>query len=385
MIDLLNSAEDQAFRQEIRDFVAAELHPETRAKVARGAPLGRDDFLRWHQSLHSKGWVAPAWPAEHGGPGWTARQRLIADEEMFRLHTPPLPGFGLKMIGPILMRFGTEAQQKRFLPRILSCEDWWCQGFSEPGAGSDLAALRTRAVRTEGGWLISGSKTWTTYAQYANWIFCLVRTDPDVKKQQGISMVLVDMASEGVSRRPIRLMDGTEEVNEIFLDNVFVPDDLLVGEVNRGWTYAKALLENERFGIGGIGRSKQMLQRVWEMARAAGRGEDPEIVAALSETEIDIMAIEATTLRLLASAEAGVPIGAETSLLKIRGTEIQQGLTELMLDIAGPAALPERGGAGVEELFENVAFQFMNWRKVSIFGGSNEIQREILAGQVLGL
>lgn len=385
MTDLLHSPEDQAFRREIRDFVAAELHAETRAKVSRGAPLTREDFSRWQKSLYNKGWVAPAWPKEHGGPGWTPRQRLVADEELFRLHTPPLPGFGLKMIGPILIRFGSQAQQMRFLPRILSGEDWWCQGFSESGAGSDLASLKTKAVRTEGGWLLSGSKTWTTYAQYANWIFCLVRTDPDVKKQEGISMMLVDMASPGLSRRPIRLMDGTEEVNEIFLDQVFVPDDLVVGEINKGWTYAKALLEHERFGIGGIGRSKHLLQRVRDAADAAGRTNDPEIANALDILEIDIMAIEATTLRLLASVEAGVKIGAETSLLKVRGTEIQQALTELMLDIAGPAALPARDGAGVQEPFENVVYQFLNWRKLSIYGGSNEIQRSILASQVLGL
>ncbi|MBB4123778.1 acyl-CoA dehydrogenase family protein [Martelella radicis] len=385
MTDLLNAPEDSAFRAEIRAFVEAELDPATRAKVSRGSPLAREDFLRWHRSMHRKGWVAPGWPAEHGGPGWTARQRLIADEEMFRLHTPPLPGFGLKMIGPILIRFGSPEQQQRFLPRILSCEDWWCQGFSEPGAGSDLASLRSRAVRTDGGWLVSGSKTWTTYAQYANWIFCLVRTDPEVKKQQGISMMLIDMAAPGVSRRPIRLMDGTEEVNEIFLDNVFVPDDLVVGEINKGWTYAKALLEHERLGIGGVGRSKHLLARVREMAEAAGLGDDPEISARLAAFEIDIMAIEATTLRLLAAAEAGRTLGAETSLLKVRGTEVQQGLTELMLDIAGPAALPGSAGDCADALFANVAYQFLNWRKLSIYGGSNEIQRSILAGQVLGL
>ncbi|MDV4145275.1 acyl-CoA dehydrogenase family protein [Shimia sp. FJ5] len=385
MSDLLNSAEDAAFRAEIRDFVAKTLHPETREKVALGAPLAREDFARWQRSLYEKGWVAPAWPAEHGGPGWSARERLIADEEMFRLHTPPLPGFGLKMIGPILMRFGSEAQRTRFLPRILSGEDWWCQGFSEPGAGSDLASLRMRAVRCEGGWKLSGSKTWTTYAQYANWIFCLVRTDPEVKKQEGISMMLVDMSSPGVSRRPIRLADGTEEVNEIFLDDVFVPDDMVVGEVNKGWTYAKALLEHERLGIGGVGRSKHLLQRVRIMAEAAGRADDPAIVAALAGFEIDVMAIEAFTLRLLAAAEAGERIGAETSLLKVRGTEVQQGLTELMLDVAGPAMLPERESPCAEEPFENVAYQFLNWRKLSIYGGSNEIQRGILAGQVLGL
>ncbi len=385
MSDLLNNAEDRRFRAELRDFVTKKLHSETRDKVAQGAPLAREDFARWHRSLYEKGWVAPAWPVEFGGPGWSARKRLIADEEMFRLHTPPLPGFGLKMIGPILMRFGSEAQQARFLPRILSGEDWWCQGFSEPGAGSDLASLRMRAERCDGGWKLSGSKIWTTYAQFANWIFCLVRTDPEAKKQGGISMVLVDMASDGVSCRPIRLMDGTEEVNEIFLEEVFVSDDMVVGEINMGWTYAKTLLEHERLGIGGIGRSKHLLQRVRDMADANGRVNDPAIVAELAVFEIDVIAIEAFTLRLLAAAEAGERIGAEASLLKVRGTEIQQGLTELMLDVAGPAMLPERDSPCVEEPFENIAYQFLNWRKLSIYGGSNEIQRGILASQVLGL
>ncbi|RYH12300.1 acyl-CoA dehydrogenase family protein [Tropicimonas sp. IMCC6043] len=385
MTDLLVAPEDMAFREEIRDFVATHLEPETRRKVSLGMPLQREDFLTWQRSLHAKGWVAPAWPAEHGGPGWTARQRLIADEEFFRLHTPPLPGFGFKMIGPILMRFGTPAQQARFLPRILSGEDWWCQGFSEPGAGSDLASLRTRAVRVDGGWKVNGTKTWTTYAQYANWIFCLVRTDPEVKKQRGISMMLIDMASPGLTRRPIRLMDGTEEVNEIFLEDVFVPDDLVVGEVNQGWTYAKALLEHERLGIGGIGRSKHLLGRLEEMATASGRGDDPTIRKRLTEIGIDIMAVESTTMRLLAASERGTQLGAETSLLKIRGTEIQQALTELALEIAGADALPDRESGQGQAPFEAVVFQFLNWRKLSIYGGSNEIQRSILARQVLGL
>lgn len=381
MTDLLNSADDMAFRQVIRSFVDAHLDATTRQKVSQGAPLARDDFAKWHRALFKQGWIAPTWPAEHGGPGWSARQRLIADEELFRLHTPSLPGFGLKMIGPILIRYGSKAQQDRFLPGILSGADWWCQGFSEPGAGSDLASLRAKAVKTKGGWLISGSKTWTTYAQYATWIFCLVRTDATVKKQQGISMMLIDMTQPGVTCHPIKLMDGTTEVNEIFLDQVFVPDDLVVGEINQGWTYAKALLENERFGIGGIGRSKHLLKRVRDRADNAG----PEIANRLAALEIDIMAIEATTLRLLAAAEAGARIGAETSLLKIRGTEIQQGLTEVMLDIAGPAILPEQGCGAAQDPFEHAAYQFLNWRKLSIFGGSNEIQKSILAGQVLGL
>jgi len=385
MIDLLKGAEDMAFRREIRAFVDAALDPATRETVASGAPASRDQILGWHRALHEKGWVAPAWPVEHGGCGWDARRRLIADEEFFRLHTPPLPGFGLKMIGPILIRFGSDEQRTRFLPAILSGEDWWCQGFSEPGAGSDLASLTTKAERTEGGWIVNGQKTWTTYAQHANRIFCLVRTDPDAKKQQGISMVLIDMDAPGVSRKPIRLIDGTEEVNDVFLDDVFVPDACVVGEVNRGWDYAKALLESERLGIGGIGRSKHLLARVAEMAEAAGVADAADIADRLAALEVDIMAVEATTLRYLAAAEAGRPLGAETSLLKIRGTEIQQALTELMLDIAGPAALPDRGSGMGEAPFENVAYQFLNWRKLSIYGGSNEIQRTILAKQVLGL
>ena len=382
MIDLLTAPEDMAFREEIRSYVAENLKPATRNKVARGGPLERDDYLDWHRKLHTKGWVAPAWPQQYGGPGWTARQRLIADEEMFRLHTPPLPGFGLKMIGPILIQFGSKPQQDLFLPRILSGEDWWCQGFSEPDAGSDLASLSTRAMRVDGGWRISGSKTWTTFAQYANWIFCLVRTDPDVKKQQGISMMLIPMDAEGVSRTPIRLIDGTDEVNQVFFDNVFVPDDMVVGEINKGWTYAKALLENERLGIGGIGRSKHLMGRVREMAQAAD-DLPPEVPDRLAMIEIDIMAIEATTLRLLSAQEAGRPLGAETSMLKVRGTEIQQSLTELALDIAGPAAItkPRRN----EGLFDHVAYQYLNWRKLTIYGGSNEIQKSVLAGQVLGL
>lgn len=385
MTDLLNTEEDMRFRREIREFIAKNLDPGTRDKVARGAPLGREDYVDWHRKLHAAGWVAPAWPQEFGGPGWTARQRLIADEEMFRLHSPPLPGFGLKMIGPILIRFGSAAQQQRFLPRILSGEDWWCQGFSEPGAGSDLAGLRSRAARVDGGWRIDGSKTWTTLAQYANWIFVLVRTNPDVKKQQGISLMLVPMDAQGVSRTPIRLMDGTEEVNQIFFDGVLVPDEMVVGDIDRGWTYAKALLEGERLGIGGIGRSKHLLSRVRAMARAAADA-PPDTADRLALLEVDIMAIEATTLRLLSAQEAGRPLGAETSLLKIRGTEIQQALTELAMDIAGPDALFSGTAAdNTEGLFEHVAYQLLNWRKLSIYGGSNEIQKTILAGQVLGL
>lgn len=385
MIDLLTAPSETAFRHEIRDFVAENLKGATRDKVARGAPLDRQDYMDWQRTLHSRGWVAPAWPKEHGGTGWGARQRLIADEEMFRLHTPPLPGFGLKMIGPILIRFGSPKQQSRFLPQILSGEDWWCQGFSEPGAGSDLASLRTRARRVEGGWKVDGAKTWTTFAQYANWIFCLVRTDPEAKQQEGISMMLIPMDAEGVSRTPIRLMDGTDEVNQVFFDGVFVPDHMVVGEINMGWTYAKALLEGERLGIGGIGRSKHMLNRVREMI-ACAPDLPPDVVDRLTLIEIDIMAMEATTLRFLSAQEAGRPLGAETSLLKVRGTEIQQNLTELALEIAGPRALTN----GIEKnelggLFDHVAYQFLNWRKLSIYGGSNEIQKTILAKQVLGL
>lgn len=389
-IDLLDAPEDAAFRAGIRAFVAAQLAPETRRRLSHGAPPTRDDILGWHRRLAAQGWAAPAWPVEHGGPGWTPRQRLIFEEECFRGHAPPLPGFGLKMIGPVLMRFGTKGQRDRFLPGILSGADWWCQGFSEPGAGSDLAGLRTRAERTEGGWIVDGGKTWTTYAQYANWMFCLVRTNPEAKKQEGISMMLIGMDDPGVKVQPIRLADGTEEVNSVFLDRVFVPEDRVVGEIDRGWTTAKYLLEHERFGIGGIGRSKHALARARALAAEAGLAGAEWVETALAELEIDLLAMEATTLRLLAREEAGATLGAETSLLKIRGTEIQQKITETMLQIAGPlAAVAVPPGAGnaapVGEPFAHVAYQHLNWRKLSIYGGSNEIQRQIIAKQVLGL
>ena len=391
MLTLLDSPDDQAFRAELRSFVEAELDPGTRRKVSHGEPLTRDEILAWHRALYRKGWIAPAWPKEHGGPGWSARQRMIFDEEMFCLDTPVLPGFGIKLIGPVLMRHGTEEQRARFMPGILSAEDWWCQGFSEPGSGSDLASLSTRATRTDGGWVVNGSKTWTSYAQYANWMFCLVRTDPEAKKQLGISMMLIDMTHEGVEVRPIRLMDGTVEVNSVFLNDVPVPDDCVVGEINKGWSYAKFLLGNERLGAGGIGRSKHALARARKLAGETGLADDPAIIAQLAEIEIDILSVEATTLRMLAAEENGGVIGAEPSLLKIRGTEIQQRLTGLMVEMAGPLALPrmpedERANdLPVPEALRHVAYQHMNWRKLSIYGGSNQIQRQILASQILGL
>lgn len=393
---LLNEPSDLAFRETIRRFVADTLPDPVRQKVRHGAPATRDEILHWHKALHAKGWVAPAWPEEHGGPGWTPRQRMIFDEEMFRLNAPPLPGFGLKMIGPVLIAFGNQAQRERFLPRILSGEDWWCQGFSEPGAGSDLASLACAARRVDGGWIVDGSKTWTTYAQHANWIFCLVRTDPAVKKQEGISMMLIDMADAGVSVHPIKLMDGTKEVNTVFFDTVFVPDDRVVGEINKGWTYAKFLLENERLGIGGIGRSKHALDRARALAETVGLGHDRATRETLARIEVDILALEATTLRFMARERAGQRIGPEASLLKIRGTEIQQRLTEVMLGLAGPAGLgdfaadDERAEAGnadhpIDPAFRYVGYQHLNWRKLSIYGGSNQIQRAILATQVLRL
>ena len=390
LIDLLDTPQDAAFRAGIRAFVARELAPGTRARLRHGAPPTRDDILGWHAKLATQGWAAPAWPAEHGGPGWTPHQRLIFEEECFRGHAPPLPGFGLKMIGPVLMRFGTEAQRARFLPGILSGADWWCQGFSEPGAGSDLASLRTRAERVDGGWIVNGGKTWTTYAQHANWMFCLVRTNPEAKKQEGISMMLIEMADPGVTVQPIRLIDGTREVNSVFLDRVFVPDDQVVGEIDRGWTAAKFLLEHERFGIGGIGRSKHALDRARALAAEAGLAGADWVEATLAELEIDILAMEATTLRLLAREAAGATLGAEPSLLKIRGTEIQQKITETMVQIAGPlaaVAVPPRAdnAAPVAAPFAHVACQHLNWRKLTIYGGSNEIQRQIIARQVLAL
>jgi pimeloyl-CoA dehydrogenase large subunit len=398
-MDLEYTAEEDAFRDEVREFIHENLAESTRRKVASGLKLEKHDYVDWQKALYRKGWLAPHWPTAHGGAGWSPVQQWIFEEEAARGCAPPTIAFGVNMVGPVIVNFGSEAQKKRYLPRILSSDDWWCQGFSEPGAGSDLASLKTRAIRDGDHFIVNGQKTWTTLAQYADMMFCLVRTDPAAKKQEGISFLLIDMKSPGVTVRPIYTIDGEPEVNEVFFDDVRVPAENLVGEVNKGWDYAKFLLGYERTGIAGVGRSKQQLRRLKRIAaaeRVDGRPliEEPRFRDKLASVEIELMALEITNLRILTADRNGKAPGVEASMLKIKGTEIQQAITELLLEAIGPYAMPFERNALHEgwndepigpDYAAPIAAHYFNWRKVSIFGGSNEIQKNIIAKMMLGL
>lgn len=402
-MDLNYSPEDEAFRRQVRDFLAANLPPDLRHKVRGHLRLGKDDYVRWHRIVAAQGWAAPGWPVEHGGTGWHAVQRHIWDEECALAGAPPILPFGVNMVAPVIMAFGSAAQKAHFLPRILHCDDWWCQGYSEPGAGSDLASLATTAVRDGDHYVVNGQKTWTTLAQHADMIFCLVRTDPAARKQDGISFLLIDMKSPGITVRPIVMLDEEHEVNEVFFDNVRVPVANLVGKENQGWTYAKFLLGHERTGIAAVGRSKRELRFLKELAlrqQLGGRPllEDPVFAAKVAQVEIELMALEVTVLRTIAQEDRAP--GPQASLLKIKGTEVQQALAELMVEAAGPAALAfdaalleRRHGIahdGVDDSADEMqaaplAAYYFNYRKTSIYGGSNEIQKNIIARMILGL
>jgi alkylation response protein AidB-like acyl-CoA dehydrogenase len=388
-MDLNFSPEENAFREEVRRFVAEKLPDSIRHKVMNGVHLDRDEHVHWQRTLHARGWGGVGWPREFGGPGWTPTEQYIFEEESAKGGAPRLISFGLKMIAPVLMAFGNKAQQQRFLPKIMSAEEWWCQGYSEPGAGSDLASVKTRAqlVRSAEGdhYIVNGQKTWTTLGQYADWIFCLVRTDPAAKKQSGISFLLIDMKSPGVTVRPIITLDGAHEVNEVWLEDVRVPVENLIGEENKGWTYAKFLLGHERTNIAGIGIAKRELARLKHIAAAEGRLDQPLFAARVAQVEIDLMALEMTNLRVLSAERAKKAPGPEASILKIKGTEIQQAIAELMMQAVGAYALPfQQQGLG-PDYATNLGAGYCNLRKLSIFGGSNEIQKNIISQMILGL
>ncbi len=393
------SAEDAAFRDEVRDFIREKLAPDLKRKVELGQEIDKEDTLRWHRILLEKGWAAPNWPEEYGGPGWSPLQKHIFDGELAAGSTPqPMP-FGLTMIGPLIIKFGTDEQKTRYLPRMITGEDWWCQGYSETGAGSDLASLQTKAVRDGDHYVVNGTKTWTTLAQYANMMFCLVRTSSEGKRQAGITFLLMDMTVPGVTVRPIQTMDGGHEINEVIFDDVRVPVENRIGEENQGWTYAKVLLGFERTGIAAIGRSKKMLLKVREIAAKEPMGEgtlndDPDFRLKIAEVEVDLLALESVVLKVLAAEGAGKEIGPEASLLKIKATEIQQSISELLFEAVGSYAhpyLPEALEAGWNEdpigpdYAAALAPQYFNWRKRSIYGGTHEIQKNIIAKRVLGL
>jgi len=398
-MDLSFTPEEQAFREAVKAFLASDLPADIADKVKGGRHLTKEDHRRWQKALSRRGWLAQSWPKAYGGAAFTPVQKHIFDEEAARAGAPVIVPFGVSMVAPVIMKFGTEAQKRHYLPRILDLEDWWCQGYSEPGAGSDLAGLKTRAERVGDHYVVNGQKTWTTLGQHADWIFCLVRTDPAAKKQEGISFLLIDMRTPGVTVRPIILLEGEHEVNEVFFENVEVPAENLVGEENKGWTCAKYLLTHERTGIAAIGQAKAMLAHLKRVARDQKRrgrplSEDPLFRREMARVEIDLMALETTNLRVLAQVQAGGAPGAESSMLKVKGTEIRQQLNSLTRRALGPYALPfvsealEEGynEAPIGPDYANpVAKQYFNNRKITIYGGSNEIQKNILSKALLGL
>ena len=402
-MDLRFTPEELAFRDEVRTFMRTALPADIRAKLVEGRRLKKDDIVNWQRILNAKGWAVPHWPAEWGGRNWTPTQSYIFLEELQQAPAPPPLGFGVTMVGPVIIAFGSEAQKKRFLPRIANLDDWWCQGFSEPGSGSDLASLKTSAKRSNGHYVINGQKTWTTTAQYADWIFCLVRTDPAAaKKQEGISFILMDMKSLGITVRPIVTIDGGAEVNEVFFDDVRVPAENLVGQENKGWDYAKFLLGNERTGIARVGMSKERIRRLRELAaleRVDDRPliEDARFRAKIAAVEVELKALEMTQLRVVAAERnrKGNRPDPASSILKIKGSEIQQTISELLLEVVGPYALPYQPEYLDEERWNeppvgpdwapSLAPTYFNTRKVSIYGGTNEIQKNIIAKAILGL
>jgi alkylation response protein AidB-like acyl-CoA dehydrogenase len=393
------SAQDIAFRQQVQAFIQDHYPAQLRGKADEGEELSKEDFLSWHRAVAKQGWVAPGWPVEYGGPGWSPVQKYIWSEECAAADTAQIFPFGINMVGPVIYTFGTPEQKARFLPSILSGGDWWCQGYSEPGAGSDLASLRTKAVREDDHYIVNGQKTWTTFAQYADWGFFLVRTDTSAKPQEGISFLLIDMKSPGITVRPIITLGGEHEVNEVWLENVRVPVENRIHDENKGWTCAKFLLAHERSGIAGVARSRRNIDKIKTIARTEMEGDAPLLANAffkrkIAELEIDLKALEFTELRVLAAENTGKGPGPESSLLKIKGTEIQQRVTELALEAVGHYGAPyfrdfPEAGDNMYPIGPDYAHRaaptYFNVRKTSIYGGSNEIQRNIIAKMVLGL
>tara|TARA_Y100001936_G_scaffold189168_1_gene187621 strand:+ start:289 stop:1491 length:1203 start_codon:yes stop_codon:yes gene_type:complete len=393
--------EENDFQKEVNTFFNEKYPADIKEKQNKSVPLEKDDFIRWQKTLYEQGWAAPNWPVEYGGTGWTPVQKYIFANENAKANAPAIVPFGLGMVGPVIYTYGNEAQKKKFLPGILSSDVWWCQGYSEPGSGSDLASLKMKAERVGNEYILNGTKTWTTLGHMADWIFCLVRTSSDVaRRQEGISFILVDMASEGVSVKPIITIEGDREVNEVHFENVRVPAENLIGEEGKGWTYGKVLLQHERTSIAGVARSQYRLSRLKEKIRNSENTQpsltgDNDFLKKIGQLEIELKALEFTELRTLAAVSVGKAPGPESSLLKIRGTEIQQKLDELFMEAAGYFSLPyvpqqynlnsdpeEHVGFGADSVSSLVYF---NNRKASIYGGSNEIQKNIIAKHVLGL
>lgn len=395
------TTEENDFQKEVNSFFNEKYPTDIKEKQNKSIPLEKEDFIRWQKTLYKQGWAAPNWPVEYGGTGWTPVQKYIFANENAKANAPAIVPFGLGMVGPVIYTYGNEAQKKKFLPGILASDVWWCQGYSEPGSGSDLASLKMKAERVGNEYVLNGTKTWTTLGHMADWIFCLVRTSSDVaRRQEGISFILVDMATEGVSVKPIITIEGDREVNEVHFENVKVPAENLIGEEGKGWTYGKVLLQHERTSIAGVARSQYRLSRLKEKIRNSDNTQpsltgDSDFLKKIGQLEIELKALEFTELRTLAAVSVGKAPGPESSLLKIRGTEIQQKLDELFMEAAGYFSLPyvpqqynlnsdpeEHVGFGADSVSSLIYF---NNRKASIYGGSNEIQKNIIAKHVLGL
>ena len=398
-MDLAFTPEEQKFADEVRSFVRANLPADVRDKVKNGKHLIRDDYMRWQQALGKKGWLVYTWPKKHGGPGFTPAQRYIFENICAEEYAPGIIPFGTKMVGPVIYTFGTEAQKENYLPAIRESTVWWCQGYSEPGSGSDLASLRTKAEKDGDHYIVNGSKTWNTMGHWADWIFCLVRTDSKSKPQEGISFLLIDMKTPGITVKPIIMADGGHEVNEVFFDNVKVPVENLVGKENEGWTCAKFLLANERLGIADVPSSKRGVSMLRQIARAepldgGTLADNPAFTAQIADIDLQVQALEMSELRVLsAMAQGGAP-GAEVSTLKVRGSEIQQRIAELAMEAVGEYAQPYQPGMLFHDTNETpvgpdhappAAPRYFNMRKTSIYGGSTEIQKNIVSKMVLGL
>ena len=386
---------DEAFRQEVRSFVRQNLPADIRRKVELGLRLEHQDYVRWFNILESRGWLTPGWPVEHGGPGWNHVQKYIFDEETLLAGAPRIIASGIQMLGPVLIAFGTPEQKAKYLPEIRQSKTWWAQGFSEPGAGSDLANVRTTAILEPDGkhFVVNGHKVWTSYAHWCSMMFAIVRTDPNAAKpQEGISFLLIDMKSPGLTVRPIRMLEGGTDLNECYLDNVRVPVENLVGELHKGWSYGKFLLGHERTGIAGIGSCKQQLARARQLASQQGLDGDAVLQSRLAQFEVELMALEFTALRLLAAGQRSRTPDVEASMLKVRGTELRQAIYECLVDIAGPEAVPfsaqaqfleHLDEAAVDESLVALAANCLDSRKVSIYGGTNEVQRNLIARATL--
>ena len=391
-MDINFSDADNQFRQEVKDYLENKYPKHVKEKQNNGEQLTKQDMIDYHKSLYEQGWAGYNWPVEYGGTGWSPTQIYIFQEELGYANTPTILPFGLNMVGPVIYTFGNEEQKKKFLPDILEFNTWWCQGYSEPGSGSDLASLKTKAVRDGDHYIVNGSKTWTTLAQNADWIFCLVRTETTQKKQEGISFLLIDMKTEGIEVKPIITIDGDHEVNSVFFTDVKVPAENLIGEEGKGWTYAKFLLAHERFGIAGVPNQKYSLKLLKERTKDFA---DDDLKKKIADYEIELSALEFTELRTLAALANGGHPGAESSIIKIKGTELQQRLTEMYVEAAGQYILPYEGPEGfnsnntpasnVSDFSSQAVSRYLNFRKTSIYGGSNEIQKNFIAKAILGV